>query len=371
MKQSITKEENNSKYQRNCIFTLNDPTAPRLNPALAMEIGLNESILYLQLEFWIAIANHEYDGHNWTYQSLTDLEAAFPFWSKSTLNRAILSLQEKGLIFVSYEYNKKKYDRTRWFAINLEAASKLKSISVKGYETQSNQNESAVTVQNGALSSQNGTGALQYEKSPSQNGTQSNQFGTRSAQNATTIPEITTNNSSKKSTKNTTNSSSESFYAAPNGDGEKVEKDDNKGKEIFIIVEKISSKLKKLVPTIPLKNNFQKAALRELAEFVFDGALSINEIVFCAERLRDSIEYSSVPVTPVHIQNHIGKIAPLYIHSDYLIDEQNYDLYEVDGIQSFENERLREEYLLREEYSLIDGNQNEYIKDESDDSMPF
>jgi hypothetical protein len=39
------------------VFVLNDPNAPRLSPALAIEIGLNESILFLQLEFWIAISD--------------------------------------------------------------------------------------------------------------------------------------------------------------------------------------------------------------------------------------------------------------------------------------------------------------------------
>lgn len=76
-------------FQQNRIFTLNEPNAPRLNPALACEIGLNESLVLLQLEFWIAISNNKRDGMLWTYQSTRDIKAkTFPFWSLDTINRA-------------------------------------------------------------------------------------------------------------------------------------------------------------------------------------------------------------------------------------------------------------------------------------------
>ena len=63
------------------IFTLNEPNAPRINPALAKEIGLNESLILLQIEFWISISNNEREGKRWTYQSVRDMqEKSFSFW---------------------------------------------------------------------------------------------------------------------------------------------------------------------------------------------------------------------------------------------------------------------------------------------------
>lgn len=160
------------RYER--LFVLNEPNAPRLNPALACEIGLNESIILLQIEFWISISNHFYDGRRWTYQSVRDIqEKAFPFWSIATINRVINKLLKKGYL-IEGNYNKKSYDKTRWFALNFEKLQELESISVKG-------------VDNGAFHNDTGD-----DTPPFQNDTHSNQNETRSNQNETTIPETTT-----------------------------------------------------------------------------------------------------------------------------------------------------------------------------------
>lgn len=154
---------------KGAIFTLNEPNAPRLNPALANEIGLNESILFLQIEFWIRQSStEEHKGRHWTYQSIRKMQEFFSFWSIATINRTIQSLENKNLISIG-NFNKANYDRTRWFSINFNECAKLKSIKVAGYETQSAQDE-----------------------------TPSAQNETRSKHNETTIPEITT----EKTTKN-------------------------------------------------------------------------------------------------------------------------------------------------------------------------
>ena len=145
------------------IFTLNEPNAPRINPALAKEIGLNESLILLQIEFWISISNNERDGKRWTYQSVRDMqEKSFSFWSISTINRAVNKLIDEGYI-IEGNFNKMKYDKTRWFALNFETLNELESISINGDDT----------------------GVFH-------NDTRSNHNDTRSIQNDTTIPEITT-----------------------------------------------------------------------------------------------------------------------------------------------------------------------------------
>ena len=144
-----------SKFEQNRLFVLNGPTAPRLSPELANEIGLNESIIFLQLEFLIAVSNHEKKGRRWTYQSVTDLEKIFPFWSRATIDRAIRSLKNLGLIEID-NFNLKKYDKTRWFAMNLEEAAKLNSLKVAPCNTRSTQ-DGAVSTQNDTRSNQTGT----------------------------------------------------------------------------------------------------------------------------------------------------------------------------------------------------------------------
>jgi hypothetical protein len=113
------------------LFILNEPHAPRLNPALAVEIGLNESIVFLQLEFLIVTKGETRDGRRWIKRSASDLRDDFPYISKATINRTLAELLSRKLINEA-NYNGKKYDKTRWFAINLAEADKLKSITVKG-----------------------------------------------------------------------------------------------------------------------------------------------------------------------------------------------------------------------------------------------
>jgi hypothetical protein len=159
-----------NKYEENRILVLKNEYLPRLSPALAAEIGLTQSILFLQIEFLIAISNNEKDGKRWTYQSTGDLKKMFPFWSRETINRGINSLRELGLIEVQ-NYNRHKYDRTRWFAIDRANAAKLSSIRL--------------------------VGSAQFES-------QSSQFETDLSLCETTIPNTTSNITSDNSTKSTT-----------------------------------------------------------------------------------------------------------------------------------------------------------------------
>jgi hypothetical protein len=116
--------------QRPRLLTFNDPHPMRIDRDLAAEIGLNESIVLLQLEYLISISSNERDGRMWTYQSLPNLqETYFPWWSVMTIQRAIKSLEEKHLIIVG-NFNKLGYDRTQWFALNEEGINSLHSVAI-------------------------------------------------------------------------------------------------------------------------------------------------------------------------------------------------------------------------------------------------
>ena len=155
---------------RQRLLTFNDPHPMRIDRDLAAEIGLNESIVLLQIEYLISISSNERDGRLWTYQSLTDLRATyFSWWSIATISRILLSLQEKGLLLIG-NYNKLGYDRTQWFALNEDSINLLHSVAIS-------QNEKWI--------SQDAKSILQYSEMDHvklQNG---------SLQNETTIPEST------------------------------------------------------------------------------------------------------------------------------------------------------------------------------------
>lgn len=140
---------------RQRVFVLNNPLAPRLCPELAQEIGLNESILLLQIDFWISTSTTEpHEGRWWTFQSVRDIQETFSFWSLATINRTIQSLLDSKYILTG-NFNRLKYDKTRWFALNPEVLKSLKSIRLDGHETP--------LFQNDTRSAQNETRSTQFE----------------------------------------------------------------------------------------------------------------------------------------------------------------------------------------------------------------
>jgi DnaD/phage-associated family protein len=140
---------------------LSSATAPimlRVIPELAEEIGLNPSLVLLQLTYWIRISDNERDGRNWTFQSLRGMKrAAFPFWSVMTIDRAIQQLVKRDLVIVRDDLNKRKGDNTRWFALNPDGLAKLHSVSLQTL----NMKRSAKVSQNETVVSQVDTPASQ------------------------------------------------------------------------------------------------------------------------------------------------------------------------------------------------------------------
>lgn len=88
-------------------------------PKLAVEIGLNEAIILQQMHYWLNASNHKYDGKKWIYNSYPEWQKQFPFWSLITIKRAIYSLEKQSLLHIG-NYNKAKFDKTKWYSINYQ-----------------------------------------------------------------------------------------------------------------------------------------------------------------------------------------------------------------------------------------------------------
>lgn len=157
------------KYQ---LIAAANPTVTRIIPELAVEIGLNESIVLLQIAFWIETSNTEpIDGDYWTFQSLRDMKRkAFDYWGVETIRRAADKLVRLGLLKTG-NHNKRKGDNTTWYALNIEGISTLKSIGLRIVEA--------------------ATPKIVPKKPVSKRDTLS-QSETPKSQNETTLPESTT-----------------------------------------------------------------------------------------------------------------------------------------------------------------------------------
>ena len=89
------------------------------SPNLAAQIGLGESIVLSQMAYWLSKTKHFIQGKPWVYNSYEAWEKQFPFWSKRTIARLILSLERQGLI-LSQNFNAKKTNRTKWYSLDFD-----------------------------------------------------------------------------------------------------------------------------------------------------------------------------------------------------------------------------------------------------------
>jgi hypothetical protein len=146
---------------RPLIWSSADPTVVRIVPELAKEIGLKESIVLVQIGFWITTADNKNfrDGDWWTYQSYRDMRLkGLGFFPIGSLHRIIQKLVEKQYIKIG-NYNTASFDETNWYALNLETLSKLKSIKIMVADEDGNIEEWSRLFQNGTAPFQNGTDA--------------------------------------------------------------------------------------------------------------------------------------------------------------------------------------------------------------------
>lgn len=160
------------------------------NSTLAAEIGVNEAIALQQIHYWLVInekkENNFIDGRYWTYNTYTDwMKESFPFWSKSTVIRAMKGLKKQNLITTTSEYNKKDYDDTLWYTINYDI---LEEISEKIYNN-------TPSEQGG---SQNEQGGSQNETPPNQDGTPPNQNDNTNTKDFTKNSKESNNNKKNK-----------------------------------------------------------------------------------------------------------------------------------------------------------------------------
>lgn len=172
---------------RERLFVLNDPHCMRVSKDLAREIGLDESMVLLQLEFLISISNVEIEGRRWKKATIDDLrDQHFDFWSRAKVARIVEGLIARKLIVVG-NFNRVGYDRSRWFSLNFAEISKLESVAISHSETAESHSEIwAQSVDDGAQSD---------PKSLSQNETPTSQIARmdvseradRFARNETTI----------------------------------------------------------------------------------------------------------------------------------------------------------------------------------------
>lgn len=92
--------------------------------SLAVAIGLNEAILLQKINLWLNCKPKNADGRSWIYNSYKSWQEQLPFFSESTIKRALKNLSDKGII-IKANFNKLKMDRTIWYSIDYNKLDEL------------------------------------------------------------------------------------------------------------------------------------------------------------------------------------------------------------------------------------------------------
>jgi hypothetical protein len=93
-------------------------------PHLAETIGLKEAIILQQLHYWLLKSRHFFDGKPWIYNTIDQWHEQFPFLSVNTIRRTLKGM-EKAEYIQTGNFNKKRYDKTRWYTINYDRLPKM------------------------------------------------------------------------------------------------------------------------------------------------------------------------------------------------------------------------------------------------------
>lgn len=108
----------------------------KFDQEIAQHIGLTEAIILSQIDYWLEIKQkpenkEKYkdsfrDGKVWVYNSYHKWHTKqFPYFSESTIKRAVLHLEKLGILIVG-TYNKMSQDKSKWYTIDYDRLSEIK-----------------------------------------------------------------------------------------------------------------------------------------------------------------------------------------------------------------------------------------------------
>jgi hypothetical protein len=94
-------------------------------PTLAASLGLHGAIVLQQLHYWLQKPGaQKREGRSWVYNSYTEWQQQFPFWSLATIKRIFSYLERQGIV-VSEQFEKQAWDRRKWYTIDYRRLSQL------------------------------------------------------------------------------------------------------------------------------------------------------------------------------------------------------------------------------------------------------
>lgn len=88
-------------------------------PTLAKEIGVNEAILFQELQYWLTESALEKNGRKWVCMTYDEIQERLSFFSVHTIKRIVKKLSASNLILID-NFNELRMDKTNWYTINYQ-----------------------------------------------------------------------------------------------------------------------------------------------------------------------------------------------------------------------------------------------------------
>ena len=96
-----------------------------LQPRLAFLLGgSDEAIILQQVHYWTQKNMNIRDGYSWVYNSMKEWHKQFYWISESSVKRIFTKLEKKGVL-ITGNYNKAKFDKTKWYRIDYAALDEM------------------------------------------------------------------------------------------------------------------------------------------------------------------------------------------------------------------------------------------------------
>ena len=92
---------------------------------LVLKVGMNEALFLQQLHYFLEQRGVQKEGRKWFFHTYEQWLQQFPYLSKSSLRRAIHSLEKQGVIDRCPNFNTRKSDHTMWYTINYNCLHRL------------------------------------------------------------------------------------------------------------------------------------------------------------------------------------------------------------------------------------------------------
>ena len=89
----------------------------------AMKYGVEKAVVLSNIRFWLNnnknkdLSTVKHDGYYWMYNTAKDMSNVLPYFTQSKVQRLLKQLEDDGVLIVG-NYNKVKYDRTKWYTLS-------------------------------------------------------------------------------------------------------------------------------------------------------------------------------------------------------------------------------------------------------------